>query len=49
MMDRKELAHAAYQIFLRDMKAIGENDLEVWKAIAETDDVSLMDFVEEKK
>lgn len=46
-MTRKELAQKAYEIFKRDNKAFGDNDVEVWKAIAETDDDSLEEWVYE--
>lgn len=48
-MDRRELAHEVYKIFLRDKKASGWEDVEVWRAIAETDYDSLLDFYEKKK
>lgn len=43
-MTRKELVHEVYQIFIRDNIAYGENDLAIWKALAETDDDSLEEF-----
>ena len=46
-MNRKEIAHRAYEIFKRDRKTYGDNDTEIWKAIAETDDDSLEDFIYE--
>ena len=44
-MDRKELARAAYDIFLRKNRVDREGDPDLWRAIAETDDYSLADFV----
>lgn len=46
-MNRKEIAHRAYEIFKRDGKAYGDNDTEIWKAIVETDDDQLEDFIYE--
>lgn len=46
-MDRKELVKAAYDIFLRDGKARNRKDVEIWQALAETDDDSLMEFINE--
>lgn len=48
-MDRRELADEVYKIFLRDMKASGWNDAEVWQSIAETSDDELLEFYEKKK
>lgn len=46
-MTRKELANKAFEIISSDMQYIELSDNEIWKAIAETDDKSLLTFLEE--
>ena len=44
-MDREQLANRTYEVFKRDGKASGDDDIEVWKAIARAEDITLIDFL----
>jgi len=46
-MSRKELANKVFDILRVDMTLIGKSDEELWKSIAETDDITLLTFLEE--
>lgn len=46
-MDRKELANKVFDILRVDMTLIGKSDEELWKSIAETDNITLLTFLEE--
>lgn len=46
-MSRKELANKVFDILRTDMTLIGKTDAELWKSIAETDDNTLLTFLEE--
>lgn len=46
-MSRKELANKVFDILREDMTLIGKPDEELWKSIAETDDITLLTFLEE--
>lgn len=46
-MKRKELANKVYEIIKNDMQMIGVKDTDIWKAIAETDDKTLLEYIEE--
>lgn len=48
-MTRKELANKVFDILRSDMQLIGKSDAELWKSIAETDDISLLTFLEEQE
>lgn len=48
-MDRKELANKVFDILRVDMTLIGKPDEELWKSIAETDDVTLLTFLEDNE
>ena len=48
-MTRADIANKVYQIFLRDGKALDENDAEVWRQIALADDITLQEFIELRK
>lgn len=45
-MDRADLANKVYQIFLRDSKALDENDAELWRQIALAEDITLQEFID---
>lgn len=44
-MTRKELANKVFDVLRSDMQLIGKTDLELWQAIAETDDNSLLEWL----
>lgn len=44
-MDREQLANRTYEVFKRDGKASGDDDIEIWKAIARAEDITLIDFL----
>jgi hypothetical protein len=46
-MSRKELANKVFDILRVDMTLIGKSDEELWKSIAETDDITLLTFIDE--
>lgn len=46
-MTRKELANKVFDILRTDMQLISKTDEELWKSIAETDDNTLLTFLEE--
>lgn len=46
-MDREELANKAYKIMYFDFAGT-KSEKEIWKAIAETDDDALYQFVSER-
>ena len=48
-MDRAEIANKVYQIFLRDSKALDENDAELWRQIALAEDTELQEFIDTHK
>ena len=48
-MTRADIVNKVYQIFLRDGKALDENDAEVWRQIALADDITLQEFIELRK
>lgn len=48
-MDRADLANKVYQIFLRDSKALDENDAELWRQIALAEDTELQEFIDTHK
>lgn len=48
-MSRKELANKVFDILREDMTLIGTPDEELWKSIAETDDQTLLTFLEDNE
>jgi hypothetical protein len=46
-MTRKELANKVFDILRTDMQLISKTDEELWKSIAETDDNTLLTFLDE--
>lgn len=48
-MSRKELANKVFDILRVDMTLIGKSDEELWKSIAETDDITLLTFLEDNE
>lgn len=48
-MTRKELANKVFDILRTDMTLIGKSDEELWKSIAETDDITLLTFLEDNE
>ena len=46
-MSRKELANKVFDILKVDMTLIDTPDEELWESIAETDDQTLLTFLEE--
>lgn len=46
-MSRKELANKVFEMLRADMQLLNKSDLELWKAIAETDDNSLLKYLED--
>ena len=48
-MTRKELANKVFDILRSDMQLINKSDEELWKSIAETDDNTLLTFLEEQE
>lgn len=46
-MSRKEIANKVFDILRTDMTLIGKTDTELWESIAETDDITLLTFLEE--
>ena len=47
-MSRKELANKVFDILRSDMQLISKTDEELWKSIAETDDQTLLTFLEDQ-
>lgn len=48
-MTRKEIANKVFDILRSDMQLISKSDEELWKSIAETDDITLLTFLEEQE
>lgn len=48
-MTRKEIADKVFNILRSDMQLINKTDTELWKSIAETDDQTLLTFLEEQE
>ena len=48
-MTRKELANKVFDILRTDMQLIGKSDLDLWESIAETDDNTLLQFLNENE
>lgn len=48
-MTRKELANKVFDILRTDMTLIGKTDAELWESIAETDDITLLTFLEDNE
>lgn len=48
-MTRKELGNKVFDILRSDMQLINKSDEELWKSIAETDDQTLLTFLEEQE
>ena len=48
-MTRKELANKVFEILRSDMQLISKSDEELWQSIAETDDRTLLTFLEEQE
>ena len=47
-MTRKELANKVFDILRSDIQLISKTDEELWKSIAETDDQTLLTFLEDQ-
>lgn len=45
-MDRKELANKVFEQLRDDMQLLNKTDMELWQAIAETDDKTLLEWLE---
>lgn len=45
-MTRKELANKVFDVLRCDMQLIGKTDLELWQAIGETDDETLLGWLQ---
>ena len=45
-IDREELANKVFDALRADMQLIHKTDEELWRAIAETDDISLLTWLE---
>lgn len=48
-MSRKELASKVFDILRSDMQLIPYTDKELWKSIAETDDTTLLTWLEDNE
>ena len=48
-MTRKELGIKVFDILRGDMQLISKSDEELWRSIAETDDQTLLTFLEEQE
>lgn len=48
-MERKELANKVFELLRSDMQLLNKKDAELWQSIAETDDVTLLTFLEENE
>lgn len=48
-MTRKELANKVFDILRSDMQLINKSDEELWKSIDETDDQTLLTFLEDQE
>lgn len=48
-MTRKELVNKVFEILRSDMQLISKSDEELWQSIAETDDRTLLTFLEEQE
>lgn len=46
-MSRKELANKVFDILRGDMQLLNKTDQELWQSIAETDDTTLLTWLEE--
>lgn len=48
-MSRKELANKVFELLRSDMQLLDKTDLDLWQSIAETDDNTLLTFLEENE
>lgn len=48
-MTRKELANKVFEILRSDMQLISKSDEELWQSIVETDDRTLLTFLEDQE
>ena len=48
-MTRKELANKVFEILRSDMQLISKSDEELWQSIAETDNRTLLTFLEDQE
>lgn len=48
-MSRKELANKVFEILRSDMQLLNKSDLDLWQAIAETDDNTLLEWLKESE
>ena len=45
-MSRRELANVVFELLRLDMQLLNKTDLELWQSIAETDDNTLLEWLE---